>query len=86
MCALKTICFAQDIKVMPLLSARAICKQLLRVFCHRRTQQQLLSVVGLFTPPFTSLESVHSGSAAGPGRLYCLTTAIAPVIHLVECR
>lgn len=69
---------------MPLLSARVIwyvalmvcCKQLLRVFSHRQTQQQLLSVVGLFAPPFTSFESVHSGSAAGPGRLYCLTTAI----------
>lgn len=52
------------------------CQQLPRVFSHRRTQQQLLSVVGLFTPPCTSFESVHSGSAAGPGRLYCLTTAI----------
>lgn len=27
-------------------------------------------------PPFTSFESVHSGWAAGPARLYCLTTPI----------
>lgn len=27
-------------------------------------------------PPFTSFESIYSGSAAGPARLYCLTTAI----------
>lgn len=55
---LEAIYFAQEIKAAPLLTAGAIwyvalmvcCKQLQRVFSHRWTQQQLLSVVGLFTP------------------------------------
>lgn len=55
---LETIYFAQEIKVAPLLTAGAIwyvalmvcCKQLQPVFSHQWTQQQLLSVIGLFTP------------------------------------
>lgn len=59
------------------------------VFSPWWTQQQLLSVVGLFTPPihYFFFEPVHSAFCSGGGS-YCLTTTISqwkPASHS-SCR